>query len=252
MEESLALIHCHEAKFPNIEAVLFDKDGTLSNSTPFLKIIGQKRAHLIEICVPGIQDVLLRTFGLIDNTLDPAGLLAVGSRYENEIAAAAQIVGEGHGWDAALSIAKSSFHQADLLVTSKSPQTPLFPGVQNFLDRLLTCGLKLGLLSADSSINVSDFVQTYHLATYFQFVMGIDQPPGKPDPVLVHMACDALNVSPKRLLVIGDAPVDIQLAHAGYTAGCIAMAWDGVDSSHLWQAEAIAHTFCDIQIKKDN
>ena len=249
MEESLALIHCHDAIFSDIEAVLFDKDGTLSDSAPFLKRIGQKRAHLIETCIPDIQDVLLQTFGLMDNAINPAGLLAVGSRYENEIAIAAQIVSRCHGWDEALSISKSSFHQADLLMSPKSPQTPLFPGVQNFLDQLLNHGLKLGLLSADSSTNVSDFIQTYHLATYFQFVMGIDQPPGKPDPVLVDMACDALNVSAKRLLVIGDAPVDIQLAHAGHTAGCIAMAWGGLDSKQLQKAEAIAHTFDDIQVR---
>ncbi len=233
---------------PPIDAVLFDKDGTLADSAPFLINIGHHRIRNIEGYVPGMQDALMQSFGLLNSSIDPAGLLAVGSRYENEVAAASHIANKGYGWADALAIATSAFEEADRLMPPKANQTPLFHGIKNLLDTILHNGLRLGLLSADSSRNVEDFVQTHQLADYFQLAMGIDRPPGKPDPALIQSVCSILGVAPHRLLVIGDSPVDIQLAHAGQAAGCIAVTWGGAKSECLQQAEAIAHTIHDIQI----
>ena len=68
---------------------LFDKDGTLEDSAAYLRNLGQKRSRLIDAQIPGTQDPLLMAFGIDRDCLDPTGLLAVGSRRENEIAAAA-------------------------------------------------------------------------------------------------------------------------------------------------------------------
>ncbi|MEO1522729.1 MAG: HAD-IA family hydrolase [Cyanobacteria bacterium J06633_2] len=236
-------IRCHDAVFQNIEAVLLDKDGTLAQTAPFLVNLGRQRIDCIDIHIPTIRDELFRMFGLGSHGLASDGLLAVGTRYENEIAAAASIAGTGCGWADALAIAKDAFRDADALLNPKAPQTPLFPGTIEFLDMLCRHGLTVGLLSADSSTNVDDFVQTYKLGKYFQFVKGIDHPPGKPDSSLIQLACQSMNVIDERMLVIGDSSVDIQLAEQGHTAGCIAMAWDSVQSKHLERAGAIAHSF---------
>jgi phosphoglycolate phosphatase len=51
-------------------------------------------------------------FGIEGDTLDPTGLMAVGSRRENEIAAAAYIAETGRGWIESLAIARSAFEEA--------------------------------------------------------------------------------------------------------------------------------------------
>ena len=84
--------------FRNIEAVIFDKDGTLEDSQSYLRELGIKRARLIDAQIPGIGEPLLMAFGMQNNQLDPAGLMAVGSRHENEIAAAAYIAETGRSW----------------------------------------------------------------------------------------------------------------------------------------------------------
>ncbi len=35
-------------------------------------------------------------------------------------------------------------------------------------------GLKVGILSSDTTVNVEDFVQKYQLATYVELLMGTD------------------------------------------------------------------------------
>ncbi|NES40040.1 MAG: HAD family hydrolase, partial [Moorea sp. SIO2C4] len=94
----MVTIRCGKVTFPNIEAVIFDKDGTLEDSQVYLRELAYKRSRLIDAQIPGIGEPLLMAFGVQDDTLDPTGLMAVGSRRENEIAAAAYIAETGRGW----------------------------------------------------------------------------------------------------------------------------------------------------------
>lgn len=83
----MTAIQCGDVRFANIQAIVFDKDGTLEDSEAYLRNLGQKRSRLIDAQIPGIGDPLLMAFGINGDTLDPTGLLAVGSRRETEIAA---------------------------------------------------------------------------------------------------------------------------------------------------------------------
>ncbi|HEY9633534.1 MAG TPA: HAD family hydrolase, partial [Coleofasciculaceae cyanobacterium] len=94
----MVTIRCRDVTFSNIQAVIFDKDGTLEDSQVFLRELGQKRSRIIDAQIPGIGEPLLMAFGINGDTLDPTGLMAVGSRRESEIAAAAYIAETGRGW----------------------------------------------------------------------------------------------------------------------------------------------------------
>ncbi|MGA0199607.1 MAG: HAD family hydrolase, partial [Prochlorotrichaceae cyanobacterium] len=48
---------------PGVEAIFFDKDGTLSRSEDYLKRLGQDRAKAIDALAPGSQEAILRCFG---------------------------------------------------------------------------------------------------------------------------------------------------------------------------------------------
>ncbi len=212
-------IRCQGVTFQNIQAVLFDKDGTLANSEAFLRSLAQKRSRLIDAQFPGVQEPLLMAFGVEGDRLNPAGLMAIGTRQENEIAAAAYVTETGRDWIESLETVRSAFIEADQYMKRKADHTPLLPGVLPLLQALTTAGLRLGILSSDSTNNVKDFVEKYQLEAYFQLQIGAGNL-SKPDPLLLQQACNALKVSPSQTLVIGDSQADIQLARAG-AAGCI-------------------------------
>ena len=56
----MATISCKQNIFKNIEAIIFDKDGTLADSESFLRQLALKRAALVSEQVPGLYENLLR------------------------------------------------------------------------------------------------------------------------------------------------------------------------------------------------
>ena len=217
-------IQVKEITFANIEAIIFDKDGTLEDSRDFLRNLAQKRSRLIDAQIPGIGEPLLMAFGVEDNILNPEGLIAVASRQENLIAAAAYIAETGRGWLKSLEIARHAFDEADW-VLNRTIASSLFSGSLEVLKTLSQTGLKLGILSADSTAGVQAFVQHHQLNSYFQLQMGVDSNVSKPDPALFLQGCDRLGVAAAHTLMVGDAPGDMQMAAQAGSAGCIGIAW---------------------------
>ena len=160
--ERLTTNQCRNVTFKNIQAVIFDKDGTLEDSEDFLRNLGQKRARMLDAQIPGIGDPLLMAFGINGDRLDPTGLLAIGSRRENEIASAAYIAETGRGWLESLEIARRSFEEADQMFKTSAP-SPLFAGSLEVLKFLSDAGLKLAILSAASTQRVQKFVKDHQL-----------------------------------------------------------------------------------------
>lgn len=196
----MVTIHCRGVTFSDIQAIIFDKDGTLQDSQEFSRTLGQKRSRLIDAKIPGIGEPLLMAFGIDGHSIDPTGLMAVGSRRENEIAAAAYIAETGRGWLESLTIAKETFDEADQMLKKSAP-SPLFIGSLEVLKYLSEAGLKMGILSANSTVAVQDFVKYYQLSDYIQLEMGVDSGPSKPDPQLFLQACDKLGVEPATTLM---------------------------------------------------
>lgn len=210
--------------FEGIEAILFDKDGTLADSAKRLRELSQKRARLLDAQFPGIGEPLLLAFGVQGTVLDPAGLMAVGSVYENEIAAAAYIAETGRGWLEARAATQAAFAEADRQFASEPD--PLFPGCLEVLQQLAQTELKLGILSAATMTNVREFVTQQNLGSYLQAAIGVE--PGgldKPDPRFFQFACQELGVDPSKTLMVGDAAGDIHMAQQAGAAGTIAISW---------------------------
>ncbi|MGV0025602.1 HAD family hydrolase [Phormidesmis priestleyi] len=243
----MAIVHCGSLIFSEIQAILFDKDGTLADSQQFLKALAERRSHLINAQVPTVQSALLDAFGLRQGQLDPAGLMAVGTRLENEIAAAVCLAQKGHDWIEAKTIAQSVLGEADRSLPRKASLTPPFEGALPLLKSLAALGLKLGILSADSQENVQDFVAYYQLAPYLKLQMGTPNGLSKPDPQLLKMACEALGVSPATTIVVGDSQADMQLAHTGGAIAAVGVTWGGTHPNSLADADIILDRFDEIQ-----
>lgn len=236
--------------FPEIEAIVFDKDGTLQDSSDYLRTLAQKRSRLIDAQIPGTGEPLLMAFGVNGNSLDPTGLMAVGSRKENEIAAAAYIAETGRGWLESLDIASRAFIEADQYLKSEPP-SPLFLGCLERLKVLFDSGLKLAILSAAPTENVKRFVDHHQLEPYLNLYQGVDEGPTKPDPTLLLQVCQRLGVSPGATLVVGDAQGDIQMAKAAGAAGCVGICWTSQNTDHLTGADVVIQQLDQIQILRE-
>ena len=232
----MATIRCHDAIFTTIRTIFFDKDGTLANSEAYLRSLAQRRSRLIDAQIPGVQEPMLMAFGVEGDRIDPSGLMALGTRHENEIAAAAYVAETGRGWMEALDIVRTAFDEADRSLPRKASETPLFPGIREALMRLTEAGLTLGVLSSDSTENVVDFLKCYDLFDSIAIALGSHDQLGKPQAEFYQYACNAIGVDPAQTLVVGDARSDIMMAKNGGAAGCIGVTWGWSSTMQLAEA----------------
>jgi phosphoglycolate phosphatase len=216
-------IHCLDRQFDDIQAIIFDKDGTLEDSGDYLRNLAQKRARLVDAQIPGVGDPLLMAFGVNGNILDSAGLQAVGSRYENEIAAAAYIAETGRGWSAAIDIVNRAFTEADRVMESSI--AAMFPGCVESIESYAGAGIKLGILSAATTNQVTKFAEYHQIQSHFQVLLGSDGQFAKPDPRLFTSACEQMGVDPDRTLMVGDSVWDMKMAAQAGAAGCVGIIW---------------------------
>ena len=228
---------CGKQQFQCISAILWDKDGTLADSHGFLRQLAHQRSHRLNQQVSGIYDDLMTAFGCAAGQYDPAGLMAVGTRYENEIAAAAYVAAKGKPWAASLQLVQSSFTESDRSVTRKADYTPPFADISRSLQEGHQRGFPMAVLSGDTTANIQDFLDCYDLAHTIAWSAGSESPPVKPDPQMVWTACEQLKVSPDECLVIGDSALDQQLAHNSQCAGFVSVTWGG--SPAIANADAV-------------
>lgn len=240
---------CKEKTFENIEAIIFDKDGTLADSENFLRALALKRARLIDAKIPGIYEPLLMAFGVENDYLNPTGLMAVGSNKENQIVAAGYIAETGRSWFEALSIASESFNNAEKSFPIRGKTSPLFAGSLEVLQKLKQLNLKIAILSADTTEGVKEFVKTHKLDNYIDLIMGVDSGLFKPDPRLFLQACDTLGVKPENSLMIGDSQGDISMAKNAQAGGVIGICWKYPEAPHLQTADVVISDLAQLELK---
>lgn len=96
-------------------------------------------------------------------------------------------------------------------------EVPLKRGVQEFLDFCRVKTLRLGIATSNSRELVGNIVQVHGLETYFtSIITGCDAGKGKPAPDIYLMAAKELGVKPENCLVFEDIIPGIQ---AGKAAG---------------------------------
>ena len=219
-----------------IDAVLFDKDGTMSLSEPMLETLAKARvSHCLELAAledeperrRQLRDLLQRAYGLSPAGIHPAGTMAVASRGHNLVSTATTLAMVGFGWPEALALSEEVFARTDALHGEGSQQRPQpSEGLGAFLDALRDAGVLCAVISNDHQEGIEAFLAANDFSGHVQAVWSADHRPCKPDPAAVHGVCRVLGVPPGRCALIGDANSDLRMARAagvpvvlGYRAG---------------------------------
>jgi phosphoglycolate phosphatase len=249
----MANIRCGDQVFSHIQAIIFDKDGTLSNSQNYLRLIALKRWAMLELRVANrapisFGNMLLQSWGLRGDRVDPKSMLAVASRRENEIVTAGYVAALGFSWIEAMTIVEECFMAASGSFKNKQELTLVFSEVLPMLQMLRSHKLKLGILSADILPNIQNFVELHGLTSYIDFCQGAQDGLHKPNPKLLELTCAGLGVAASQVLVIGDSSADIELAKQGGAAGAIGVSWGWGEHFDIPNADVMLRSFDQIQV----
>lgn len=236
--------------FHNVQALVFDKDGTLENSKVYLEKLTVERLAQLECHVPRLGDRLARALGFdrSGSTLQAGGLMAVGSRRENVVTAAAYLAETGLPWFQALQMANDCFDQADRQVIPNADTCPMFRGVGETLRFWQAQGVKIAIISAARQWSVERFIRDHGLQPWVNVAKGSDQGLSKPDPILYQLTCGQLGVKPRHTLMVGDALGDITMAKGAGAQGAIAIHWPGYDHPPLPGADLTISNLGEIEL----
>ncbi len=116
------------------------------------------------------------------------------------------------------------------------------------LQYLSRSGLKLAILSADSTAGVNSFVEHNQLSPYIQVKMGADGAIDKPDPLLFIQACKNLQVEPRSTIMVGDSQGDIEMAKRAGAAGVVGICWGNSQVPYLEAADVTISRLDEIKI----
>lgn len=245
---TLLKIQCPDAVFDNIRAIFFDKDGTLVQVEPYLRLLSETFIAQLEQSVAGIAVPLRASWGLTAKGLDAKGLMATTSRSTCNRAAVDVLVQEGVLRSQAEQLVASAEAVTERSLPSKAPLTPLVPGIIDLLEHLGQLPVSLGILTADSTVNLEDCLDYYGLRPIMQLALASE--PGqlsKPDPNFYRHACARLGLAPEQTLMIGDAESDCRMAKAaGAAAIGVTWAWPSEFSPQFQSADAILTVVSDI------
>jgi phosphoglycolate phosphatase len=184
-----------------VEAVLFDLDGTLIDTIPDLHAA---------VCA------MLRDMGRPELSLEVVSHF-VGRGMHNLVKRS--LAGSLEAANDASPVppeALDSFRRHYARENGRNAR--LYPGVREGLDTLKALGVPMAVITNKPQAFTLPLLELTGLSAYFDVVVGGDVLPRvKPDPMALIWVCGRLDVSPGKVLFIGDSINDFRAARA---AGC--------------------------------
>tara|TARA_B100000700_G_C15024571_1_gene847483 strand:+ start:540 stop:1316 length:777 start_codon:yes stop_codon:yes gene_type:complete len=222
-----------------IKGILFDKDGTLTNSEDHLISISKIRINESINYFKGreekvdfiekLNNLLSSAYGISKKGLRPNSIVAVGSREQNLISTATIFCLLGEGWSQALKTASYVFNEADKVYYNGNIEginRPLIPGILNFLNQLRKNSIVYSIISNDNVNGIKDFLFDNNLDKEIITFWSCENKFKKPDPNAVKELCKILRVNPHDCALIGDSDSDLLMAREagmklalGFTGG---------------------------------
>lgn len=202
-------------------AIAFDKDGTLIDRYSFWRSLYKTRVELMKdeldqktiafwCSINGIQRE--------GDEIDPHGPLAVGDfKEENIVLATAIYVVERTTWGKAIEQARELLVLADQQLQVNDYLKPL-RGVPAKLHEIAHHGLPMCIVTSDVRDRAMEMLELFDIYDDACIVVTPeDVDNGKPAPDMITKAAELLGVNLEGIVVVGDSPLDMQMAKAAGT-----------------------------------
>ena len=216
----------------DIEAVIFDKDGTLIDAHHYWSSMIKIRATLIvnkwfsDIDSNKIRDDLIDAMGvdLISGKIKPNGPVGIKPR-PFIVDIATQIV-KLNKKNISNDEVEDIFLQVDQKTSNDMlPLLKLLPHVMQLLDELHKCGVTIILATTDITSRARIAMKALGIEHFFSEIIGGDAVnSAKPSPDLALTVIKRCGVDKRKTVVIGDHPVDVKMgfsAETGYNIGVL-------------------------------
>ena len=209
-----------------IKGIIFDKDGTLSNSEEYLLELAKNRIDfsvkkfrklkIKNIKIWLLKKLLVSVYGLRKNSLSANASLAIASREQNIISTATIISLFGFDWFKSLSISQEIFNEVDFFLSNQKndiqkPRT-LISGALDLLISLKNQGVYIALMTNDTQAGIEEFICSNKLEGIFDYLWSAENKPSKPNPEAVIELCKRMNLKPSECALISDADTDLRMA----------------------------------------
>ncbi len=230
------------AESADIEAVLWDKDGTILDFNYMWLNWCREIIHLGEKEFPALNmKELLKAWGVDTDRerIDYHGLLAIGSSREirEKLAEHVLFASENITRERANAFVDQAVSKATQSIEEKNWIKPV-EGVPDVIARLSYQGFSQAVVTTDNTNEAYKHVKHLGLEQYFNAILGCDLVTNcKPAPDLILTACHRLQTQPSKAMVIGDTPADMQMGKNAGVACCVGVT-SGVTPKAYLQKEA--------------
>lgn len=200
-----------------VETVLFDKDGTLSDAHIYWgKIIEMRSWEIVHFYglefsqAAKLQDLM--GWDASKKRLKPLGPIALVSRGDVIWLIRKYLKRMG---------VENTFNQLDTLfdtvhsdfLSVSRDYIKILPGVGDFVAKLHKAGVKMGIVTSDSVDNTSYALRVMGLLSFFPLIIGHESTSStKNTGIPANVAMRELDTYPDKTVVIGDAPIDMEMA----------------------------------------
>ena len=222
----MAELFIRDTPIGSIKSILFDKDGTLSNSEDVLLELAKtriefavtqfKKLKINKIKITLLKKLLKNVYGLKKQSLSANASLAIASKEHNIISTATVFTLFGFDWFKSLSTSQKIFNEADIYLSNqkdsiKNSRT-LISGALDLLVSLKKKGVHIALMTNDTKTGIDEFICRNKLEGIFDYLWSAENRPSKPNPEAVIELCKKMNLNPSECALISDADTDLKMA----------------------------------------
>jgi phosphoglycolate phosphatase len=242
-------------ELPGVEGVLFDKDGTLIDSHFYWGKIIEKRSLAISNhygLEPSMFSPLCLAMGYSceQRLLIPEGPVALVGR--EKVVTAVNDFLRNSGVPSEKPEVETVFVKVHKAFQREAPDFfKLLPGVEVLLKRLKDHQVSMAVVTSDAVTNTMQMLESLKLLSFFSIIIGRESTSeSKESGVPAVTAATQMGNPPQAVVAIGDAPIDIVMAHKAGLKAAITVSTGQVPFGELHSLTPFAlHQLDEITVK---